>query len=362
MTVPTRPRLRTQYYLWSEPPDASGDETLHFASHRRRVTLKGQAFREFERLVVPLLDGRHTIDEIQARVAHVFAPHDLEKSLAVLASQALLDDASEPVAAEATPHDRYFTELGVDPRAVSSRLSAARVVVLGLGPVGAGVAQLLSAAGVGTLRGVDGTTVRDADRVLSPLFSPGDHAASRAGVVARLLSGTKATVDIVDRMPSSDDEITALVRGADAVVSCLDAGWSWLQYRLNRACLAAGVPWTTGTSVGTEVVMGPTIRPRETACWMCYKMRAVACAPSPDDAFAFERMLDRRRRDDTDRQDGLIFGTGILANQLALETVTLLSAVLTPAALGRIIVTDLLTMTTARHTVLRKPWCPDCFT
>jgi molybdopterin-synthase adenylyltransferase len=357
MTVPTRPRLRTQFYLWSEPPDASGDETLHFASHRRRVTLKGQSFREFERLVVPLLDGRHTIDDIQARVAHVFARQDLEKSLAVLASQALLDDAPETVAADATPHDRYFTELGVDPQAIAARLSAARVLVLGLGPVGAGVAQLLSAAGVGSLRCVDGTTVRDADRVLSPVFGVGDIGALRVGVVAR----AAARVDVVDHMPSSDDELIELVRGADAVVSCLDAGWSWLQYRLNRACLAAGIPWTTGTTVGTEVVMGPTIRPRETACWMCYKMRAVACAPSPDDAFAFERMLDRRRRDDTDRQDGLLFGSGILANQLGLETVSLLSGALTPAALGRIVVTDLLTMTTTRHKVLRKPWCPDCF-
>ena len=370
MAVPTRPRLRTQYYLWSEPPDAAGDETLHFASHRRRVTIKGQSFREFERLVVPLLDGRHTIEEIESRVAHVFAPTDLARSLELLAGQGLLDDVGEngDGGGGSTPQDRFFTELGVDASAVAARLAAARVLVLGLGAVGAGVAQALARAGVGALQCIDSAPVGAADVALSALFDGGDVGTPRARAVARALSSaTRTRVEVIDALPATDDELAGMVSGTgegervDCIVSCLDTGWSWLQYRLNRACLAAGIPWTTGALAGTEIVMGPTVRPHETACWLCYKMRLVACATSPADEFAFERMLDRRKRDDAERHEGLVFGAGLLSNQLGLEVVKLLSGVVAPSALGRIVVTDLLAFTTTRHTVLRKPWCPDCF-
>src|ERR1043166_8357087 len=67
-----RPRLPRHFYVWSEPPDSDGDEVLNFVSDRRRIKLKGHSFREFEQRVIPLLDGRHTVAEIEQQVADAF--------------------------------------------------------------------------------------------------------------------------------------------------------------------------------------------------------------------------------------------------------------------------------------------------
>src|SRR5690242_3702597 len=89
-----KPRLPTHYYIRFEPPDSSGDEALMISSERRRIKIKGHSFREFLEHVVPLLDGRHTIEEIRAQVSGVFAPQDLDASLDVLAAHNLLEDGA----------------------------------------------------------------------------------------------------------------------------------------------------------------------------------------------------------------------------------------------------------------------------
>src|SRR5262245_33257 len=90
-----RPRLPSHYYVYSEPPDTAGDEVLHIVCERRRVKIKGHSFREFVREVLPLLDGRHTVDEICAEVSDVFDAEDLHASLRLLAEHNLLEDATD---------------------------------------------------------------------------------------------------------------------------------------------------------------------------------------------------------------------------------------------------------------------------
>ena len=49
-------------------------------------------------------------------------------------------------------------------------------------------------------------------------------------------------------------------------------------------------------------------------------------------------------------------------NLVALEAVKELTGVVPASAEGKIVVLDLLTLNTTKHVVLRKPWCPACFT
>ena len=90
-----KPRLPSHYYVRFEPPDSSGEEVLIFSSERRKIKLKGRSFREFFQAVLPLLDGAHSIEAIQAEVADLFAPEDLAQGLQLLADHNLLHDASE---------------------------------------------------------------------------------------------------------------------------------------------------------------------------------------------------------------------------------------------------------------------------
>jgi bacteriocin biosynthesis cyclodehydratase domain-containing protein len=362
-----RPRLPTHYYVWFEPPDRSGDEVLRFASARKRIKLKGHSFREFQQLVIPLLDGRHTLAEIEAEVADTFAPQDLEAGLQLLAEHNLLQDAGNSAPSDEitrlSPQLNFFHELDMNAEEMQARLLQSTVTVLGMGGPGAGVARGLAAAGVGQVRCIDALPVSNTDVYLSPMFSVADIGELRTAVVARKIaeSAPEAGVTTHTKAPDNDDEMLALIAESDFVINCLDQGQSSLVYKLNRACLKANISWTSGAAVGTEVVIGPTVAPFETACYLCYKMRTVACAGNPEDEFAFESFLDRRKQDDSGRRENLVFGVGLASNLLSLEAVKALTGKLSPSAIGKIVVFDLLTLNSSKHVVLRKPSCPACF-
>jgi molybdopterin-synthase adenylyltransferase len=159
-----RPKLPDHYYIWFEPPDKSGDEILRFASSRRRIKLKGTAFREFQQRVIPLLDGRHTVAEIAAEVSDVFARDDLEAGLQLLADHNLLRDAGDSAPDEKlTPQLNFFHEMEMNAEEIQARLKRATVTIMGLNGLGAGAAQALAAAGIGSLRCFDSDRVTAAD-------------------------------------------------------------------------------------------------------------------------------------------------------------------------------------------------------
>lgn len=363
-----RPKLPTHYYVWSEPPNHSGDEVLYFASAQRRIKIKGHSFREFEQYVIPLLDGRHTFQEIADSVADVFDAEDLAAGLRLLADQHLLTDSDagtppseslEPLA----PQLNFFYEMNTNPEEVQSRLHNATVTVFGLGNAGASTAIALAAARVGHLRCADFMPVGGADTYLSNTFSQADAGQLRAEVVAQRLAAKNPEVSVAThtQRPENDDDVLALVHGSDFVINCLDPGESSLIYKLNRVCLRVGIKWTSCALAGPEIILGPTIHPEETACYLCYKMRSVACAGNPEDEFAFESFLDQRKRDDSARHENLVSSVDLAAGLASLEAIKSLSGVFAPSAVGKIVVLNLLDLTSIKHVVLRKPWCPACF-
>jgi bacteriocin biosynthesis cyclodehydratase domain-containing protein len=90
-------------------------------------------------------------------------------------------------------------------------------------------------------------------------------------------------------------------------------------------------------------------------------MRAVACAGNPEDAFVFEKLLDQRKQDDSSRCENLAMGASLAASFLALEIVRDLVGLSPVATAGKVIIFNLLDLSSTKHVVLRKPWCPACF-
>src|SRR5271165_5518954 len=362
-----KPQLPSHYYVRCEPPDRSGDEQLHFSSERRKITLKGHAFREFQQRVIPLLDGDHTWEEIQEKVADVFELEDLQQGMELLAENHLLRDA-EPsglppeVRTALEPQLNFWHEMNMDALDTQQRLARATVTIIGLGGAGASAALSLSAAHVGVLRCIDPLSVTVTDPYLSPIYSLEDIGTPRVNVVRKKIGALTSAVRVDARVDALDSDEAALnaIRGSDFVLCCVDPGYGSTIYKLNRACLQARIPWTSCSVSGFECVLGPTINPYETPCYLCYKMRAVACAENPEDEFALQRFLDRRKNDDSGRRENLVFGVGMIGNLAGLEVMKALTDFQQPSSAGRIIVLDLLDVTTKKHLVLRKPWCPAC--
>src|SRR5262245_11598641 len=99
--VPLRkPLLPSRYFVQSEPPDTTGEEGLYFRSERRQLKLKGRSLRIFRDLVIPLLDGEHTVEEIRAQLANLLPPEALEYFLHMLTERNLLEDADQDPSSE----------------------------------------------------------------------------------------------------------------------------------------------------------------------------------------------------------------------------------------------------------------------
>jgi bacteriocin biosynthesis cyclodehydratase domain-containing protein len=367
-TYPFRkPLLPSHYSVWFEPPDEAGDEVLHIVSERRSLKLKGHSFREFRRSVIPLLDGNHTLESIQEATRDVFRTQDLNECFSVLSDQGVLVEGdglnlSSDVTTRMAPQLNWFHDAapGLD---LQLRLMKADVAVVGLGGAGSAAALALGAAGIGTVRCVDSLPVTLADVYLTPAMGLAQVGANRASATASLLGAAapqvKAHSD--DHPLESEDQIRAAIKGADMVVCCLDASQSNLIFKLNRVCLADGIRWISCALAGAEIIVGPAIHPGHGPCYLCYRMRAVACAGNPEEAFAYEKYLDRRKRDDSACRENLVFGAGLAANFLGMEVLKDLTGLCEPSLVGQILTIRLTDLTMERHTILRKPWCPACF-
>ncbi|MEA2188822.1 MAG: molybdopterin-synthase adenylyltransferase [Solirubrobacteraceae bacterium] len=362
-----RPLLPSHYSVWFEPPDERGDEVLHVVSERRTLRLKGYAFREFCERVVPLLDGSRSLEQIHESTGDVFEPEDLDRCLALLRDQGVVvDAAANGLAPEArerlTPQLNLFHDLapGED---LQRRLASAHVAILGMSGAGPSAALALAAAGVGTISCHDPLPVVPADVYYAPFLGTGSAGSGRAERVAELIRAAAPEVAVAasDAPLEEEDDVRRAIDGADFVVCCLDAAQSNLAFKLNRVCLADGRRWIACALAGAEVVVGPAMHPGESACYLCYRMRTVAAAGNPEEAFAHERYLDQRRRDDSGARENLVFGAGVAGNLVGAEVVKELTGLGETALVGRILVVRLTDLKVSRHAVLRKPGCPACY-
>ncbi|RJL16508.1 TOMM precursor leader peptide-binding protein [Paracoccus siganidrum] len=361
-----KPLLPDHFLSWTEPPDRDGEELFRIVSWRRALTLKGHSFREFSREVVPLLDGRTGIDDICDQVADIFERRDLEAALDMLGAQGIVVEA---VADEAdlpphlAPQLAWLGETAPEGRAAQRRLGKARLVLFGAGGPGACAARALVAAGIGELLIVDPAETGPTDPYFSGLYRAGDLGLPRAKVLAGALDGLTpgCTIRAHTARPDTAEDVAALIAGVSQVLCCLDAGELNLALKLNRACRDLGMRWLAGSMEGLDLVVGPGFPgDPDAACYMCWRMREVACAANPQARFALERHLDRQRRDLSGRRENLAAAADIVGGMMAAEVISVLGGAGQPALDGRFLVVELPGLRQEKHVLLRKPGCPVC--
>jgi molybdopterin-synthase adenylyltransferase len=360
------PLLPDCFLTWTEPPDESGDELMRIVSWRRSVTLKGHSFREFSRLVVPQLDGKTGMDEICASVSDQFDRPDLEAAIDMLGAQGIVVESTPGEAdlpGRLHPQLAWLGEAAPEGRAAQRRLTSAYVVLFGAGGPGASAARVLAASGVGRLLIVDPVEVGPADPYFSPLLRATDQGRSRAGVLAASLAEGAPEVKIVAHgaRPETVADVAGLIDGADLVLCCLDGGELNLTLKLNRACRESGKRWLAGSMEGTELVIGPGFSGADDGpCYMCWRMREVACAANPQARFALEKRLDKLRQDLSGRRENLAGSADIVGAMMASEAISVLTGAGEPSLDGRFLVMEIPGLRQEKHNVLRKPGCPVC--
>ncbi len=242
-------------------------------------------------------------------------------------------------------HARHLALPGFGAEAQAA-LGQARVLVVGLGGIGAPAATWLAAAGVGTL------TLNDFDRVdltnlqRQPLYKEGDLGQPKAAAAARALAALDSTqhYEVVDRRLEGAALADEVAR-ATVVLDCSDNFGT--RFAVNAACVAARVPLVSAAAVGWDGLIA-AFDPRDPAS-PCY-----ACAFAEDD----ETLGDCATAG--------VFGplTGVIGTLAAAEAAKLVVGTLlvgTGTTLtGRLLRYDARAARFAESRLPRDPRCPVC--
>ena len=111
------------------------------------------------------------------------------------------------------------------------------------------------------------------------------------------LTGSGIQPDRMVRVPypGQRDELPALMTGADLVIAAGDGALPVLHQWVNTTGLMLDVPTVHADLRGTQATVGPLVLPGEGPCFLCWRMRALACADDFAAAMALEEELDARR-------------------------------------------------------------------
>ncbi len=186
------------------------------------------------------------------------------------------------------PGDRYARQALLAPVGHDGqrRISRTRVLLVGCGALGSGVADLLVRAGIGHLTIADRDYVELTNLQRQSLFDEADvenHLPKAEAAAARLrrINGEVVVTPVVADVNAGNVE--ALVASADLIVDGTDNFET--RYLVNDAAVKLGRPWVYGGVIGSYG-MTMTIRPGATACLRCVfpEPPAAGSAPTCDTA------------------------------------------------------------------------------
>ncbi|MFN6572309.1 TOMM precursor leader peptide-binding protein [Dendronalium sp. ChiSLP03b] len=359
-----RLRLLEHIVIHVAPPDCNDEETMIFNTTRRTLTVKGQALHNVEKIVLPLLDGSRTIGEIRAAIGEKLTDSSLNQCLEFLIDNRLVMESSEDTVdldshAYLLPQISLYHELGFEQKDVQKQLANARIAVFGLGGSGLVAATNLATTGIGFLRLCDSLMMSSQVNKIGAF--QGVEAAQQIEAITSLSSANAGVTqtEIVTDPLTDDATVNALLDDVDLVIVATDAVSVNLAYRLNRLCLKMQRPLLPGGSVGVEGTIGPLVFFQDGPCYLCYRMRSMACAKLPEAELAIEQFLDRERRSQPRLRESLPIGQMLVGSYIALEAVKMLLG-LPIATNGKLLHLDLLSTKLTHNVVLKKPGCPHC--
>ena len=167
--------------------------------------------------------------------------------------------------------DRYSRQMRFAPIGPGGQEKLARsaVLIVGMGALGAVLANHMARAGVGLIRFVDRDYVERSNLQRQMLFDEDDAEAGLPKAVAaerklsRINSGVRYEAVVADVTAAN---VSELLRGVDVVLDGTDNFRTRLL--LNDACFRAGVPYVYGGAVSAQGMTAVFV-PGETSCLRC---------------------------------------------------------------------------------------------
>lgn len=208
---------------------------------------------------------------------------------------------------------RYSRQILLEDIAVDGqqKLLDSRVLIVGLGGLGAPAALYLAGAGVGTLVLVDDDDIHISNLQRQILFTTDELDQPKAQVTVRRLNALNPDIQLIAMQQRLVGEaLRQQVARADVVLDCTDNMAT--RQAINAACVALNTPLITASAVGFGGQMMVLTPPWTQGCYRCLW---------PDDA-------EPQRNCRTTGILGPV--VGVMGTLQALEAIKLLSAMNTP--------------------------------
>jgi bacteriocin biosynthesis cyclodehydratase domain-containing protein len=340
-----------------------GEEAILFRSDTLTARIEGASVAVLRDRVLPLLDGSSSLAQV-ARQLPGLDLDDVRRRLDGLAEAGILEQADHamPPTGRSRPLLAFLQAAGLPATQARERLAGLRVAVFGLEGPGAYAAAALAACGIGQLVLVDPYPCQQGNLALMPplhleaVGQPREQALQRAleaqGVDTRVELGAMDPVDAAG--------VDALTGTCQLVIGAFDKGLSAVNQWLNRASLKHGVSALYARLAAHVGVVGPLVIPDRSACYLCWRMRAIACADSYSEVMAHERFLAGQRRPALHDRPALPTLAPFVGGLVATEAMKLLLSIGSETLAGRVHEFDALQLRDQTHAVLRVPGCPAC--
>jgi bacteriocin biosynthesis cyclodehydratase domain-containing protein len=232
------------------------------------------------------------------------------------------------------------------------RLSAASVLVYGLGRIGSHLVRLLTACGVGSVLGVDDGDVTMDDVYADSWYSQANAGTSRLEALAGLVKA--ANPQITFEPITRDQDIHHALDQATLAVLATDIYHPREYLDFNQACLGAQATWISCRATGFECNIGPLVIPGETPCFACLTERLQSNAGSYNEYIALHAHLN----------DHVLPGGSLMITHgvdlAAHEIVKVLTGFAPPSTYSHMYSMNLLTLEARLHPVLKIPRCASC--
>jgi molybdopterin/thiamine biosynthesis adenylyltransferase len=149
---------------------------------------------------------------------------------------------------------------------IDEHLARGRVLLIGLGGLGAPAAMALAAAGVGTLGLIDPDAVELSNLHRQPLYTDEDVGRLKVEVAAERLRALAPALRVETWRARFGGADAHLLRGFDVVVDGTDSIAA--KFVVNDAAVATGVPLVHAGVLGFRAQL-LTVLPRRSACFRC---------------------------------------------------------------------------------------------
>lgn len=363
---PIKPQLAPDLHVF-HMPDGVG---VQFHGTETPVFIRGQHAEAALTSLLPLLDGSHTLDDLIKLFPEHLSQATLLRTLSLLHTKGLLVEA-DPTAVERMPEPLaergddlasqdltlqrqllfWGRHLNVTRNArsaaeVQRRLARSRLVLVGTGLFGIATFDVLIRSGCQDIRILDW----DDDGFL----------------LKTLADGIITPRQAIHLSTTSVDEAAAWlstwVEDVDLLVTATRNAPNALFRAINRISLHRECPWIRGNLDGTQMEVGPYVRPYESACYTCMELRQASTQDFAIEEYLYQQELARERP----AGEGVLIGESLFAATLAgslitAEVIRIITNIAPPTLLDNVLTILTLSGGFQTNRILRVPRCPDCF-